>query len=395
MKSESPDDPGIHIQRLSDANRDCFFGYYDNRAMDRAGVRCLCHRVDFRDRLPSAEDAAELGWYDLTVPGDPVWHSIASTRAWNFQQGSMLQWVGSDDRCLIWNDAVPGEAAFAVHYDTVTGERRHLSRPVANVSRDGRSALSINFERMFDYRPGYGYANRRDPFFDDLSPEDDGVFRMNLASGESRLVLSLKQVGDLMLEAGAPSGCKVLINHITFNPSGTQFIALARYFQKPGEGQIYTCAILADAEGGNASILLPFGILSHYWWLSDHEMLFWCDGPAGPTLYRLDVPGGALHAVNPEIFPEDIHMTVSPCGEWMLYDGYPDAGQQCPLALYHLPTGKNIPLTRLPSEKPPIIDLRCDLHPRWNPDGRGFTFDSTHEGYRGLYRMDVSRWRKS
>jgi hypothetical protein len=34
-----------------------------------------------------------------------------------------------------------------------------------------------------------------------------------------------------------------------------------------------------------------------------------------------------------------------------------------------------------------VTDIRCDLHPRWLPDGR-ISFDSTHDGFRGLYLID-------
>jgi dipeptidyl aminopeptidase/acylaminoacyl peptidase len=35
-------------------------------------------------------------------------------------------------------------------------------------------------------------------------------------------------------------------------------------------------------------------------------------------------------------------------------------------------------------------DIRCDLHPRWSPDGSTVSFDSVHEGDRQIYLVDVS-----
>ena len=35
-------------------------------------------------------------------------------------------------------------------------------------------------------------------------------------------------------------------------------------------------------------------------------------------------------------------------------------------------------------------EIRCDLHPRWNRDGTKVCFDSTHEGERQVYVIDVA-----
>ena len=57
-----------------------FFGYYDLQPYDSKGKRHLCHKVRFADRLPEADDIAELGYIDLETES---FHKIAETTAWN------------------------------------------------------------------------------------------------------------------------------------------------------------------------------------------------------------------------------------------------------------------------------------------------------------------------
>lgn len=35
-------------------------------------------------------------------------------------------------------------------------------------------------------------------------------------------------------------------------------------------------------------------------------------------------------------------------------------------------------------------DVRCDLHPRWSPDGRVVTVDSIHDGCRGIWLLKLA-----
>ena len=81
-------------------------------------------------------------------------------------------------------------------------------------------------------------------------------------------------------------------------------------------------------------------------------------------------------------------MSLDASGRFMLNDTYPDKNRIQSLCVYDTQKDENIFLGGFYSPEVPIIDIRCDLHPRWSRDGRKITFDSTHEGFRGVYEID-------
>ena len=90
------------------------------------------------------------------------------------------------------------------------------------------------------------------------------------------------------------------------------------------------------------------------------------------------------------VINEDGHCTYSPDGRWILIDSYPDDDAKRALILYEPTENRRIDLGRFHSlvlEGP----ARCDMHPRWNRQGTQVCFDSTHEGSRQIYVMDVSK----
>ena len=52
----------------------------------------------------------------------------------------------------------------------------------------------MDFRRLNDVRPGYGYAGLPDPHRDELAPKDAGIWRVDLATGKDELILSLADV---------------------------------------------------------------------------------------------------------------------------------------------------------------------------------------------------------
>jgi hypothetical protein len=83
----------------------------------------------------------------------------------------------------------------------------------------------------------------------------------------------------------------------------------------------------------------------------------------------------------------------------VLYDSYSSVKKPYrKLQVYDLQAQRGIDLGHFFSD-PKLhdgnTDVRCDLHPRWTADGRKIMFDSTHEGFRGIYSIDVSDAREA
>lgn len=148
----------------------------------------LVRETGFRDRRPGPDDVAEIGVIDLE--NNDQWRKLSETRAWNWQQGCMIQWVPGSTEEIIFN--VHQENRFQARVLNVrTSETRLLSQPVYGVSPTGREAISLNFSRLFDVRLGYGYAGVSDPWGEMLCPENDGLYNTDLETGDSRLIFSL------------------------------------------------------------------------------------------------------------------------------------------------------------------------------------------------------------
>jgi Tol biopolymer transport system component len=88
----------------------------------------------------------------------------------------------------------------------------------------------------------------------------------------------------------------------------------------------------------------------------------------------------------------DGHCLYTPDGKFVSGDGYWDGKFFRHWKIVRLEDNKVEKIGRF--FVPPVYRetySRCDLHPRWRPDGRQIGFNSVHEGSRQVYVMDVIR----
>jgi hypothetical protein len=365
-----------------------WFGYYDKLELDPTGRYVLGNQVDFQHRSPRPDDVIQVGMVD-TQDGDR-WIELGESRAWNWQQGCMLQWLPGSRSEVIWNDREDGR--FVSHIlDVHSGKKRTLPAPIYALSPDARWAVYPDFRRLNDMRPGYGYAGLPDPNAANLAPEDAGIWRLDLRTGKSELLLSFAEATRVPYEGGFSKGAKHWFNHLLVSPDGSRFIFLHRWRgEKEGKGfstRMFTCS----REGKERWVLDPYGKTSHFIWRDPQHVLAWAWHPShGEKFYLYRDRTNRVEVVGPEVMTVNGHCTYLPGNRWILNDTYPDRDRLQNPYLYHVASGRRFPLGHFPSAPEYTGEWRCDNHPRFSPDGTKVVIDSPHAGGRQLYLIDIS-----
>lgn len=369
-----------------------WFAYYDKLQFDPTNRYVLGMKVSFQHRSPKPEDAIEVGMVDL---GDnDRWITLGSSKAWNWQQGCMLQWVPGSKTEVLWNDR---EDKPEPHYvcrimDVATKKVRTIPHPVYAISPDGKTGIAADFRRLNDTRPGYGYSGVPDPSLE-LAPKDSGIFKVDLATGSQKLIFSMAQVAAFGEQTEDMKGAKHWFNHLLFNTDGTRFIFLHRWKPTSGKASFKTRMFTASTDGKDLYVLDPSGETSHFIWRDPQNVLAWTQ-PKGmqPGFYLFKDRTSEVEQIGKGIMTQNGHCTYLPGNEWILNDTYPDKERLQHPYLFQVKTGKKISLGDYLSPKEYTGEWRCDNHPRFSNDGRLVTFDSPHDGRgRQLYLIDISK----
>lgn len=380
-------DSTVPVRAITHGPNGHWFAYYDKFQFDPTDRYVLGMEVGFQDRTPTIDDTIKLGVIDLEK-GDR-WTPFAESSAWCWQQGCMLQWLPGSKDTVIYNARQDGKLV-AVIQNPFSGEKRILSRPVYAVSPDGKHAVSINFARLDDTRPGYGYKGV-DPWADQLRPNDDGIYSLDLDTGDSKLIISYDQIA--AIPQTAKTDGKHWFNHLLFNTDGSRFSLLHRAFpDAPKGGLRVTRLFTANPDGSNICCLADHGMVSHYIWRDPKTILGWSTEPEGSFFHLYSDQTDQVAVVGKDVLTNDGHCSYSPDGAWVVTDGYPDKDRMQPLMLFRPADGKLVMLGKFLLAKSHAGEFRCDLHPRWSRDGRHLSIDSMHEGdQRQIYLLDVSR----
>ena len=400
-----------------------FFGFHDLCPWDKSNQKLLVHRIKNPGlmHIPTHQDIAEVCWWD-TKTGEI--NAFDETTAWNWHQGSRLQWLPHTNDKVLYNKQIDGKLVGIIK-NLTTSVEQILPFTCYAISSDGRYGISPNFGRLHQYYSTYGYDGIATGSEPELLPANDGIFLIDLVNYQAKLLLPLAEIAALGNYQTAPN-TPHFVTHPVFNPSGTRFSFFHRFFLQ--DGALYSRFMVADINGSNLAIIAEEKV-SHFDWYNDDTLLVWTrylpkklaesrrigilakstmksiirlirklQPHLKQTLWHEAYFQISLNDIeNPKalatgLLEQDGHPMFSQDRKWLLTDTYPNPKDQCrSLILFDYKKRVRYDIKRLYSPLPfQIQGISCDLHPRWNHSGTQVCVDSTHTGSRQIHVIDVS-----
>ena len=416
---------GVALKFATPSNYMHWFGYYNYSPINSAGDKLLIHRWNEQvERYFTPEDTIEVGWYDLK---DSSWHFIATTDACNWQQGAMSQWLFFDgEERIIFNKGENGKYISCI-YNTDGTLYKKLPAAIYGINKETLFSITINFERAHWCRC-YHYESIADETLNKKVTEVDGIYRMDLISGEIKKIIDITQIVNIDYQEEF-SEAKHWVEHIMLNPSGTRFSFYHRFDTGTG---FQTRCFTANVDGSDIYMVPDWqkNSWSHLGWRNDNEfVLFGIKRKAAGNVYSaVTMNSGKLGQfarkvyralVAPFVTPQmhnkiaassnyqyyedkvglkgkfetgrlvhDGHPSFVKDGRFMLTDTYGDEENYRHLLLFDIEKNKLHELGKFYS---PInaTGYRCDLHPRFACEEKCVVIDSAHSGKHQNYVFEI------
>jgi glycosyltransferase involved in cell wall biosynthesis len=361
---------------------DSFFGYYDKSPASVEGY-LLCHLAQNNTiAKPAPNRSISVALFDNK--GEFIYQ--IPTYAYNWQQGARTHWL--NEELFIFNDFDYLKRRYIARVFSKTQRKKvkRFDRPVQD-SYKTEYILSVNYRRLAALRPDYGYCNLTPLSKRELKDyRNDGIWKVDYQTGQNFLLYSLDQIYSKFLKDEFRNATHY-VNHLMISPSGKEFVFLHRYYI--GRRR-FERLMLGDIKGRSLKLLSDYGMVSHYCWIDETTILGYLRGSKKRNGYFLiNVISGKFVSVAKGALDNygDGHPHVY--GDWFVTDTYPDKARMQYLLLCNWKTGDIKKLGEFFHGFKYRGESRCDLHPRFSPDGKNIFFDSVFEGKRKLYKMDL------
>ena len=347
-----------------------FVGYYDIDPVNIDG-KILCHRVSDQYTVDIMPEVGVIGLIDLKTG---AFEELVTTKAINWQLGSRAQWF--DEKNIIFNDLRNGIQISCIFNLECRNVTRFYDRPFWSISPNKKFGVSLNFSRIREKRPGYGYRG------DSLDNNDEIFSIFSLEHGNTEYIKSLAEI---LKEIGCEDQLDdPYLNHIAWSECSSKLLTMF-HVQETANNPRKIFPLVFDLQSLTWALIDESGIISHCVWIDEKTILAYKleQGEYCFCAYSEDCSWRKIKNSLPN---SDGHATPFKNRKDILVDGYPNLFGILPLYLGSL--DRNVKLKNIAKIINPFGyegALRCDLHPRLSSDNEMIVCDMpTNSGRRIL-----------
>lgn len=392
-------------------------GYHDISPFNKNNDNILTiHRFPLKNTDLSSNIKAEIClWHSQ----ESIIEKIDETDSWSWEQGSRLQWLNCEE--FIYNVKINKKNKSCI-YNINNKQKKILENPIYSLSQKNKKFLYINYSRIRHFWKNYGYE------FTDIiefekQPANDGVYLCDFDNNK-KLVLSIEEAVDIC--GLKKSNQYFFIAHPTFSPQGDKFVSLLRFLNESG---ILISYFICTDLNKNTHTLLAREKVSHFEWIDNDTIVVWCRNlsPKYEKIrfnkylekYVVSSIKKIIKLLKPDIqqkiisthyhviklnnpyklikldennLTEDGHPQISKNGKFLITDTYANKIGYQKLLLYDLINKKTHIVGEFKVDSYlKNKNLKYDLHPRWNNNSNKISIDSSHDGSRQSYIIDIQK----
>jgi len=390
------------IRQITHGQEHHFFGYIGQSLTipwNSKGTRILTLGTSFHDHLPGGDEHADVALIHLDQPEGDFYkiEKVDKSLGWNLQQGTMFYWnPDKPANQFFFNDRDQNTGkVFTVLFDIDKDKRireyRFEDTPVGNggVCPVGKSFLAINYARMARLRPVTGYKGAADWTEGIDSPEDDGIFIIDIKSGAKKLLVSFARLEAELIKAGfASKGMSLFINHTLWNRNGelVYFFVRAGWQANSDIGKRINAACTINADGTGLFVGHQH-IGGHPEWGIGHQII----GSLNKNQVVYDVIKRVIvdSISTPDAIPNsEGDISLSPNGQWFV-NGFSQKDKNY-YTIISLSDGRWVRTAGI-SKGIYKDDIRIDPAPSWNRQNNQILVSGiTDNGTRQLFIISLN-----
>jgi hypothetical protein len=374
-----------------DYRENYFFGFHDKTPFANDCKKVLANHLTIKSlKMPGKNDGLVVGYFDFSNGNLGSFIKIKDTYAWNYHKGCRLQWV--DDENLIFNSTNKGKLTSTI-VNISTLQEKIINYPIDTVSSDGDWATSFSYQRLQKLMPGYGYRYEDEGYLNENAPRNSGLFLINLKENSRSLILSLNELIADIIDIPGVLESQHYVTHSEFSYDGKYISFLHRWTTKDIRVR-QTRLVIYDLNNKTHIALPTEGMVSHYVWNQDNQIIAYCNVQQEDCHVLFNVPNVSdFKKIVPEKLNSDGHQSFITNTEFVT-DTYPDKYRMAKLYKVQIENDEVQLLASLHSPKKFQTrdfqkHISCDLHPRVSPGGKYVSFDSIRYNYRSLCVMKL------